>query len=258
MGINTQMIDHANFMKQLTTNSKGYFCAAAATISVGIVSAMALTYIEPVNFLFVCFVIFVLLLTLINPVFSVLVVIASTPFNEIFFLDAGVKIRLYEVLVLVMLVPCVIEIITGNGKRQGLKHNPLMVPIIAIILTDFLSLSNTSSVSDSIIIVGINIFLVTLYFLIYHYLSSVKIYEQALLVLIFVSNLAAVYGIYQSIAYFANINVCLGVAGKVVQLETRFMGPGKSVFNICRASRIWCLYNGCCSFSNASSQFQLF
>lgn len=226
-GLNTQ--NKANFIQHLFAINKRWFYITAAGILIGLISTLPAVYaIKPVNLLFICFTAFVFLLTLINPTFSLLTTIALTPLNEVFYLDIGVKIRLYEILTLAMLGGWGLRTITGEGKLRSLNHNPLILPIAAILVTNILSLRNTVSASDSMIILAINTFLLLLYLLIYYHLYSVNIYKQALLVLVFVSNIAAIYGIYQSVAYFAGINFGLGPADKLANWAPNLWGRGRS------------------------------
>ncbi len=219
----------ANFVQQPISVDNRRVYMITAGIFVGVVSVLVTFYSDtPVNFLFVSFTAFVFLLTLISPTLAMLAAIASTPFNEVFFLDIGVKIRLYEVMVLAMLAGWMLRTTTGTGKLRSLNHNPLMLALSAILIANILSLKNTASLSDSIIILGITIFLVLLYLLIYYHLYSVKIYKQALLVFIFASNLVAIYGIYQSVAYFAGINFCLGSAEKLLHWKPHLWGAGRA------------------------------
>ncbi len=180
------------------------------------------------NIFFICFVISVSMLILTNPKICLLAAVASTPFNEIFFLDIGVKIRLYQIFVLLMLISWTTKLMSNKEKKSHLDRNPLTLILIVIIITNMLSLINTISFWDSIIIFGINVFLVLLYFLVYYHLFSVKMYQQVILVLVTVSNLVAMYGIYQSMAYFVGIKFGLGPAEKIARWTPNLWGVGRA------------------------------
>ena len=223
------ILSKANFVQQSIAFFNHWFHMIAAGIFVGIVSVLATTCSAmPVNVLFGCFTAFVFLLTLFNPSFAMLAAIASIPFNKVFFLDIGVKIRLYEVMTLAMLAGWALRTMFGTGKSRSLDRNPLMFAILAIFVANIFSLKNAIYFSDSVIVCGINTFLLLLYLLIYYHLYSVKVYKQALLVLIFVNNLVAIYGIYQSATYFVGMNFGLGPAEKLVHWAPELWGAGRA------------------------------